>query len=325
MLKKLLILLFALILFVLIGILAFFGPYYARVNYHAPNPAKGYHAGFYLYISPGAKKTGLQGGPVTLLVQPNNTGTISDNAKVHQKGAWMTGFERHKIANDLNVVLLVPAFIRPAEDWHIYTQALDRDAVVTKRKDLIRIDLQLLAMIDEARALLKEDGIESNEKFLLQGFSASGMFANRFTILHPEKVLAVVAGSPGGWPIAPVNYYKEVLLAYPAGIGDLEVLTGKAFDSLSYVGIPQLIIMGSADDNDSLDFTDGWDKEAASIVDGFFGKDPLSRWPHAEALYRQAGAKVKFVLVEGVGHDRKKLQSYGVEFFADILNPQNPD
>ncbi len=323
MLRKSLIVLSFLVLFLLIAVVVFMGPYYLKVRYYPPDAGKGYHAGYYLYVSPGAKKTGESGRAVTFLIQPNNTGTISDDAKVHQKEAWWTGFERHKIANALNVVLLVPAFIRPAQDWHIYTHALDRDVLTTKREDLKRIDLQLIAMIDEARVLLKSEGMESHEKFLIQGFSASGMFANRFTVLHPERVLATVFGSPGGWPIAPVKNYKHFFLPYPAGIGDLEALTGKPFDSATYVSIPQLSILGSADDNDSLDFTDGWDKEAAGLVDGFFGKDPLSRWPHAESIYKQAGASVKFILVEGVGHDRKKLQSYGVDFFAEVLS-QNP-
>lgn len=322
MLKKFLFTSVLLILFVLIAVVFFWGPYYLRVKHYPANPDKGYHAGFFLYISPGAKKIAQSGLAVTFLIQPNNSGTTSDDPMVHQKDAWWTGFERHKIANDLDVVLLVPAFIRPSQDWHIYTHALDRDALTTKREDLSRIDLQLLAMIDEARAIIKEEGIDSNEKFLLQGFSASGMFANRFTILHPERILAAAFGSPGGWPVAPVKNYKGVLLPYPAGIGDLDVLTGKAFDSVTYVGIPQLIILGSADDNDSLDFTDGWDKDAAGLVDGFFGNNPLSRWPHSESLYKQTGANVKFILVDGVGHDRKKLQSYGVDFFANILNQQ---
>ena len=45
-----------------------------------------------------------------------------------------------------------------------------------------------------------------------------------------------------------------------------------------------------ADDNDSLDFEDGWDKPMAAEVDRLFGDTPLARWKHAEALYAQAGA-----------------------------------
>jgi pimeloyl-ACP methyl ester carboxylesterase len=320
MIKRILFVAGAVVILMVIGAYVFFGPYAASVKRFTANSEKGYHADFYLYISPGAKKIAEHGAAVTFLVQPNNSGTTSDDPKVHQKDAWLTGFERYKIADELNVVLLVPAFIRPATDWRTYTHALDRDVLTTEREDISRIDLQLLAMLDEARAALKEKGIQSKEKFLLQGFSASGMFVNRFTVLHPERVLAATIGSPGGWPIAPVRIYKSEPLPYPAGVADLEMLTGKPFDSAAYVKIPQLIYMGSEDDNDSVDFTDGWNTAAANQVDTLFGADPISRWPLSQALYQTAGANAQFVLVEGIGHDRKRLQSLSTEFFKKVLD-----
>jgi hypothetical protein len=56
-------------------------------------------------------------------------------------------------------------------------------------------------------------------------------------------------------------------------------------------------------------------------VDRLFGSDSLSRWDDAESLYRAAGANVEFILVDGVGHDRKKLQRYTTDFFRDVLTP----
>jgi len=295
------------------------GLYTLRVQRFRAEPSNGYHADFYLYISPDAKLAARNGNVVTLLVQPNNSGTNSDDPGVHRRDAWFTGFERYRIANDLGVVLLVPAFIRPGEDWQIYTHALDRDSLTTERADLKRIDLQLLAMIDHARDELAKDGIQTDEKILIQGFSASGMFANRFTILHPERVKGAAIGSPGGWPVAPVPDFNGQVLPYPAGIADLEELTGTPFDSAAYNTIPQLIYMGDLDDNDSLDFTDGWEPENARVVDRLFGADPLARWDDAQSLYMDSGTNVKFLLIEGVGHDRKALQGYAVEFFKNIL------
>jgi hypothetical protein len=138
-------------------------------------------------------------------------------------------------------------------------------------------------------------------------------------MLHPRHVLAVSAGSPGGWPIAPVGQHLGETLNYPAGVADLEALTGAPFDSLGFRDVPHLIVMGSADDNDSLDFEDGWETEAARQVDRLFGADPQSRWRHAEDLYRSSGADAKFLLVDGVGHDRRTLQTYTTEFFRDVL------
>jgi pimeloyl-ACP methyl ester carboxylesterase len=313
---------------ILIGIIAsllivptvIFGPYAIHVQHFESSPANGYNADFYLYISPDAKRAAREGAQITILVQPNNSGISSDDAEVHRKDAWWTGFERYKVANELGAALLVPAFIRPGEDWFIYTHALDRDALTTEREDIKRIDLQLIAMINHARAELAKDGIQTDEKILIQGFSASGMFANRFTILHPDRVKAATIGSPGGFPTLPVETYKGESLPYPAGVADLESLTGVPFDSETYNTIPQLIYMGSLDDNDSLDFTDGWDETEAQLIDQLFGVDPVSRWDDIEIIYQDAGANVQFLLIDGIGHDRKALQKYSTDFFKKVLN-----
>lgn len=309
----------AILVFLIVALIVL-GPYTFRVEHFNASPTDGYYADFYLYISSEALRTAHEGREVTVLVQPNNSGINSDDPKIHRRDAWWTGFERYRIANELGVVLLVPAFIRPGEDWHILTHALDRDSLTTERADLKRIDLQLIAMIEHARTELAEDGIQTDEKILIQGFSASGMFANRFTVLHPDLVKAATIGSPGGWPIAPIPNFNGEQLPYPAGVADLELLTGIPFDSEAYNAIPQLIYMGSEDDNDSLDFSDGWDEADALLIDELFGDDPISRWDDIEKIYQEAGTNTQFLLIEGVGHDRKALQVYSTEFFKEVLN-----
>lgn len=319
--KKNLYIIFLALFIILLFTAIMLGPYALRVQHFTASPANGYHADFYLYLSPKAKQAAKSGGVVTILVQPNNSGINSDDPREHQRDAWMMGFERQQIADELGVVLLVPAFIRPGEDWFIYTHALDRDTLTTTRPDLERIDLQLIAMIDQARLVLADNGINTDEKIFIQGFSASGMFANRFTILHPERVKAAAIGSPGGWPIAPISTFNGHVLPYPAGIADLEELTGASFDAETYNTIPQIIYMGSRDNNDSLDFEDGWEQGTAQVVNSLFGADPLPRWKEAEAIYQQAGTNTQFLLIEDIGHDRKKIQGYAVEFFRKLLQP----
>ena len=317
--RKIILGLVAFITFILVGAGWFIGPYFWRVERIPADSAQGYHADFYLYVSPGARQAARDGETVTILVQPNNSGTNSDDPEVHRQDAWWTGFERHRIANELGVILLVPAFVRPGEDWFIYSHALDRDTLTTERQDVGRLDLQLIAMVDAARDSLKGDDMVVDEKFLIQGFSASGMFANRFTALHPERVKAVTAGSPGGWPILPLTEQDGTTFNYPIGIADLEALTGEPFNAEAFNQVPQLIYMGSADDNDSLDFSDGWEPEMAQIVDDLFGETPLDRWDDAESIYALAGTNAQFLLVDGVGHERRALQDHSTIFFAEIL------
>jgi pimeloyl-ACP methyl ester carboxylesterase len=204
-------------------------------------------------------------------------------------------------------------------DWQAYTPALDRDALTTAVPALARLDLQLLAKIDAAAARLREQGFEVRERVQLQGFSASGMFANRFTLLHPERVLACAAGSPGGWPVAPAAEHDGERLPYPAGVADLEGLTGRAFDQAAFAAVPQLHVLGALDDNDSLDVRDGWDEEPATLVERLFGATPVERFDDAEALYAAAGVDARFLLVEGAGHDRRGLQHHTTDFFREVL------
>lgn len=295
------------------------GPYWSRVDHVAARPADGFHSDYYLYVSRGARSAAVRGERVTLLVQPNNSGTVSDDAQVHLDDAWWTGWERHRLANELGVALLVPAFPRPASEWKTYTHALDRDVFSTERKDLARLDLQLISMVDDARATLLRDGVDVDDRFLIQGFSASGMFANRFAALHPDRVKAVSAGSPGGWPIAPVERVGTEPLPYPAGVADFEALTGKPFNLDAYRSVPQLLVLGSRDDNDSVDFRDGWDEAPAAQVERLFGATPVDRWDDAENLYRAAGANGQFLLVEGIAHDRRSLQPHTTAFFKEVL------
>jgi pimeloyl-ACP methyl ester carboxylesterase len=319
--KKLGVIFLSLVLILIITAAILIGPYFLSVQHFDANPTKGYHADFYLYVSPKARQIATSGNTATLLIQPNNSGN-SDDPEFHRKDACWMGFGRHSLAKDLGVILLVPAFVRPSQDWHIYTHALDRDVFTTEREDLSRVDLQLLAMVEAARSALESEGIATNEKFLIQGYSASGMFVNRFATLHPQSVMAVAAGSPGGWPIAPVVHYEGDSLPYPAGIADLEELTGSPFDTIHYRNMPQLMVMGSLDDNDSLDFGDGWEEDNAAKVKRLFGPTPVSRWGGAEEMYKLGGANAQFKFVEGVGHDRRALQYLTTEFFREILAAQ---
>ncbi len=325
MMKKLRNILIALFLLVVIVFAILFGPYILNVHHYKADPELGYYADFYVYVSPKSKRLAKSGEPVTILVQPNNSGN-SDDPKFHQKDAWWMGFGRRRIADELGVVLLVPAFIRPSEDWHIYTHALDLDVFTTERVDLSRIDLQLISMIEHTRSELQIKGVLIRDQVLIQGYSASGMFANRFAALHPGRIMAVAVGSPGGWPIAPIVKYQNEELLYPAGIANIVKLTGFQFDSINYRKMPQLVVMGSLDENDSLEFTDGWEPVNSAIVNRLFGNTPLLRWDKAKEVYRIAGAQVQFQLVEGVGHDRKTLQHYTTNFFKKILSgKRNPE
>ena len=140
-------------------------------------PGKGFLWPYYLNIHNTSKST-------TLLVLPNNTGYPSNDEMVHGKAAKDLAEWGYNYAKELNLPLLVPTFPRPeGEVWdfsmvEIYTQALDRETLETSRSGIQRIDLQLIAMIDDAIERLSQEGINVDSKVFIMGFSASGMCKN---------------------------------------------------------------------------------------------------------------------------------------------------
>ncbi|HHO47755.1 MAG TPA: hypothetical protein ENN06_04780 [Desulfobacteraceae bacterium] len=269
------------------------------------NPAKGFHWPYYLSIPRSL------GSRAVLLVETNNTGTVSDDQNVHDQAALDLVKWRSSFAVDLDVPLLVPTFPRPLGSsvdpplWRIYTHALDRDSLTTTVAGLERIDLQLVAMIRDAQERLRAMGKVVDRKIFINGYSASGSFANRFTLLHPEIVKAAASGSSGGWPTVPVSTWKGETLNYPVGIADLNSLVGQPLNLTALRSVPQYIYVGDKDENDAVDFSDGFDDVDREIIDKLFGDGIpyiFERWPHAEAIFRSVNCNTQFVIYPDVAH-----------------------
>lgn len=267
-----------------------------------PNPAAGFAYAYYYYLPPELSKASASKQVQTILVLPNNTGKIDDDIAVHEADVKKRMSQAGPIASYLKVAVVMPVFPRPKTDWQIYTQALDRDSMVTKKKEYRRLDLQMLAMIDDARKRLKRGGTTFNKRVLINGFSAQGMFANRFTFLHPDRVMAAAIGSPGGWPIAPVEQYQGKTLRYPIGVADLKTVAGKKLDLAALRRVPLFVFVGDKDENDSVPFGDSYDDEDRDLINPLFGKSPVARWDISKKLYLDAGLNAEFKLYPGVAH-----------------------
>jgi dienelactone hydrolase len=268
------------------------------------NAAKGFAYPYYLYVPPELQRDAkLQKETHTILVIPNNTGKLDDDLSVHEADVKKRMMQNGAIGKLIKTAILMPVFPRPATDWKIYTHALDRDAMLTDKKEFARFDLQLVAMIDDARSrLLKKDKLKFDKRVFITGFSASAMFANRFAFLHPTRVKAAAIGSPGGWAIAPAANYKEKNLRYPLGVNDFKIVTGKKFDLKKAQKVPMFIFLGDKDDNDSVVFGDSYEDEDKNLVFELFGKTPVERWEISKTLYRQSNMNAEFRLYPNVKH-----------------------
>jgi len=284
-------------------------------------PNEGFSYPYYLYVPPALRDAKARKQTHTLLVIPNNTGEISDDLSVHEAKVKknMKNLNLY-LASKLSVAVLMPVFPRPKTDWRIYTHALDRDSMLTDKKDYRRFDLQLVAMIENAREKLKAEKLKTDKRVLITGYSASGMFANRFTFLHPKRVKAAAIGSPGGWAIAPTSSYKEKTLRYPVGTGDLKSVAGKSFDNKNLQKVPLFIFLGDKDTNDSVTFGDGYDAEDKDLVFEIFGKTPVERWELSKSLYRDSRLNATFKLYPNIGHTvTDEMLKDITEFFSKYI------
>jgi hypothetical protein len=242
----------------------------------------------------------------TLLVEPNNTGKVDDDPAVHVEAAKRLASSAigADVAERLDLPLLVPAFPRPLTGWERYTHALDGDTLRIEEGPMKRLDLQLLAMIADARSRLASRGIATGEKVALTGFSASGSFVNRFTALHPDEVAAVAGGGLNAVLLVPATVAAGGLeLPFPIGVADLASRAGKPFDLEAWKRVPQLYYMGAKDDNDAVQYDDAYSPAEKAIVDHVLGASMQpARWERCQAIYREAGANVTFVTWEHAGH-----------------------
>lgn len=271
-----------------------------------PDSKQGYNFPFFLYVPSKFQN---------LLILPNNSSFRSDDIEALALSAKAELTSWADLAESVSSVLLVPVFPRPKVDPPIYTHALSRSTLEISNGSLKRIDLQLIKMSEIAKKIiLKKFGTHLKKKFYMFGFSASAMFVNRFTFMHPELVSAVAFGAPGGWPLVPLKTYKDKTLSYPIGILDLEQLMGHPIDLEVLKKVPMFAFIGVKDENDSVVFRDGFTSEQQDIVFSLFGKKPVERWPVAEKIYQDAGLKTSFKIYEGIGHGTNKI------VHEDIIN-----
>ena len=179
-----------------------------------------------------------------------------------------------------------------------------------------RLDLQLKAIMADAKFQLESNGLKMNGLPMLHGFSASSDFANRYSILHPETIKAV--GISHGTTM-PLTSYGGVTLNYPMGVADIKTLTGITFNDTAYKALPQFWFRGDLDNNDGSYLYDGWDTMGESYRKAF-GEDIKVRKTNQVALLKKAGyTNMVFKEYTGIGHDyNQAMLDDLVKFFNSV-------
>lgn len=283
------------------------GPHYLPVEGRSGlyrllrNPARGYYYDAYVLIPEGWEQKNRR-----LLVTPANTGIFDDRVRVHDEAVRRqieAGWEG-RVTQQLGSPTIFPIFPTPATQWWAYVAGLNRGTLEIDGGRLERVDRQLVQMIDDARELVQSvTGTAVRDKVLLTGFSASGMFVNRFAMMYPGIVHAYAAGGTQRIVTLPRETLNRTPLPFPIGTADLPDFTGAPFDAETWREISQFIYWGDQDTADPVESAGSFSGTEPDTIRRAYGSDLDRRWQTVIDVYTSTTPNVQFVTYAGLGHD----------------------
>jgi len=240
--------------------------------------------------------------PIFILVNADN-GFYQDYDSAIEDTKMYTG-HRSVLAERYNYVLLKPVIPREFDpNWggsEIYVGAFDRRVFSEITNSFLqRPDLKVTQMIDRLKNQLRAEGYQVMDKVMLEGFSLGGMFAQRYALLHPERVQAVAAGHAGGTLILPEITLNGTAMNWPVGVNDFESLAGKPFNRETYKQIPQYIYIGDHDDNRTVVKYPGdsfYTDEEVDFLSAAFGGSPPTMLKNQSEYLQKLGYNIQFEL-----------------------------
>jgi hypothetical protein len=239
-----------------------------------------------------------------ILVSGLHGNPTDDYEEIIEKSRIQAGM-RKAWAYDLEVAVLVPV-VPTSPRYVYYPVAFDVTSFLESTPPFYqRADLKALLMIDEFLEALRTDGYTMSDKVFIEGFSAGGMFAQRFTLLHPERVQAIAAGHCGGTFTLPESSYDDVTINWPVGINDFSTLVGYEFNRSAYLQVPQYIYIGDEDTAITLDGVQVLWRSQSQIdyiqgTFGYYGPEILEK--QIEYLRSIGYDNITFKMYIGVGH-----------------------
>jgi hypothetical protein len=249
----------------------------------------------------------------------------------------------NEIATEVNSPALVALIPSRGEDGSYENLSLSGS-------DPPRLDLQVLAMVEDARTRLSDQPYDIPEKFHAEGFSSNGRFYDKFTVLHPERINAFSAGG-NGIAVLPLEELSEDIptagdpstttLPWPVGVGDLPDLIGTEFNKNAWLETNQFWYIG-AEDQDPENPEEYVHKlyrgsgEVDTLISEVFGSLQVDdRFRTSQAIFEQLGVSAEFTAYEGAGHEltdamiedvvdfhrRQKHEEFGPQFSRTIEWP----
>ena len=251
-------------------------------------------------------------GDQPILVESVNSGSPSDDMGVHIDAAErrvQSGISR-LVSDELGVPFVVPVIKDPRSGpaGRTRTQSLDTETMEIEDGRYARIDRQVVNMVDDARERLAERGYDIPEKFILNGFSQSGNFANNLALLQPDRIASVTAGGLNGMAILPRDETRGEQINFQIGTANYEDLTGKSFDTDVWREIPQFGYIGANERrpfDDTIPYPGVWgDRAQAQRAVNVYGLDmQRERMVYSDVIHSEADAKTRLEVYDNYGHD----------------------
>ncbi len=202
--------------------------------------------------------------------------------------------------------------IIPSSEGRVpYFQQLSKECfLLDEKNENYRIDEQVVCSLNKAKQMIEERTHKKPaDKVFLNGYSASGCFAQRFCLVHPELVSkCVLGGSSGSIPVPTKD------LCYPIGIKDFKELTGKEFLIDEYQKIDFHYYVGELETKNKSD----------KRVDDFGQPAPLHDMSYMErSVPKEVGQKQREMfgtnLFERANKSVETLHQYGIKVEHKVL------
>ena len=227
--------------------------------------------------------------------------------------------------------ICIPLISSPKDG--VYLQQLSYEAMqISKGKENFRIDNQIINIIENVKKISKEiTNITMQDRIFLNGYSSSGVFAQRFSLLHPEIVDSVcIGGASGSIPVI-INDIE-----YPLGIGNFEQIFGKEFNTNEYLKIKFRYYVGELElERKAMDRNDengnpapmhdmSYFKRSVPKAVGqkqreLYGRNLFERAYKIISDLREKGVNISHTVIQGRGHNNIGDNIEGINEIGDRI------
>lgn len=291
-----------------------------------PNDISNYNIPYILVLPKNMKENCI------LAVESNNLET--ENSDDLLNNGLLTAHKLVQQLKDNDNPVLIP-IVPSVKNGIPYYQQLSKECFsIPSVHPFYRIDLQVLNIINEVKQNLS-DKINLRDKIFLNGYSSSGVFAQRFALLHPEIVDTLCIGGASGSIPVPI-----LELGYPLGIADYYEITGKQFDLEVYSQIKFRYYIGQFEDkrktseryDESGNFApmhdmSYFDRSVPTPIGrkqrAMFGTNLLERSNKQITLMKEMGMDIEQQIFEGRTHNNYNgigINELGDEYVNHIYN-----